>query len=285
MRGDVIYGRWPYVAATLAAGVFIVRFILAGPRLDALREEVAEARSVFAGTRTWRVGACLSLALHFAILAFPRAVLGWNSSALRLYLLEGTGFLVGATLIGAWTEVMWRHLTRKSPSTKSALADSFFLGVLFVALASGFLMQTAFRWASSWGAATLAPYVASLLRANPSIELVDQMPLVVRLHVISSFAALVLFPFSRASLLPVALLHRMLASALGPIGRALAWAETHVKGRAQAWIWTDDDTDPDIAPPDAWIPGRSGIVRSRAEAIEGLDHALSETFHESMQAR
>jgi nitrate reductase gamma subunit len=286
MTTDGFAGGWPYVAFGVAGAAFLVRLLTAARRFDVMQRDAAEARTIFAGTLAWCIAASFLLVTHVLLLALPRAILAWNAAPLRLYLLEGTSFLLGGIAVGAWVDVMWRHVTRPSSSAKSAVADSVFLGLLLVAIASGFLMQTLFRWASSWGAMTLAPYLGSLVHGHPREELVDEMPFLVRLHVISSFAALASFPFSRASLLLIAVFYSLFAPARRPIGHALAWLDARWKERIAPLIWAEDenrhDTDPDIAPP-AWTPGRSGIVLSPAAA---QDAGPRDTFDDAIdQAR
>ena len=120
MTTDDLLGSWPYVALVVACGVWVIRFALAGRRTAALGNDITEARAVFAGTRIWSVSACLLLATHVLLLAAPRAVLAWNAAPLRLYLLEGSGFLLGAVALGAWADAMWRHLTRRSTSATTS---------------------------------------------------------------------------------------------------------------------------------------------------------------------
>src|SRR5258708_16758186 len=167
MTTDGFAGSSAYLAFGVAGAAFLVRLLTAARRFDALRRDAAEAKTIFAGTRAWCVAGSLLLVTHVLLLALPRAIIAWNAAPLRLYFLEGTSFLLGGIAIGAWVDVMWRHVTRPSSSAKSAVADSVFLGLLLVAIASGFLMQTLFRWASSWGAMTLAPYLGSLAHAPP----------------------------------------------------------------------------------------------------------------------
>jgi nitrate reductase gamma subunit len=283
MTGDTLLARWPLAALVIALGGFAIRLLMARP-IDPRRSDVTEARAIFGGTRCWRVAAGLLLVTHVVMIAAPRAILTWNAVPLRLYLLEGSGFLLGGVAIGACCDVTWRHATRPSTSAKSAVADSVFLGLLLVALASGFFTQTLFRWASSWGAMTLAPYVGSVLRGAPREHLVDEMPFVVRLHVVSSFAVLAAFPFTRAALLSIVAVRRILRIASAPIGLALSSLERRCKERAAAFIWAEEDTDPEIVPPDSWVPGRSGISPAPSAIAREARHRGA--FHETIdQAR
>ena len=103
---------------------------------------------------------------------------------------------------------MWRHLGRSGGSVASQLADAGFLSVSFVALLSGVLTAVLYRWGSSWCTSTLTPYAWSVLRGSPAAALASGLPLLVRLHVFSSLAALAIIPLTRlAPLLMVPLHH------------------------------------------------------------------------------
>ena len=128
---------------------------------------------------------------------FPRVILWWNGSTSRLYLLEGAGFIVGSAALACWCALVWRHLGRSNRPLITELADTVFLALLFVGILSGVLTAVLYRWGSTWSAVTLAPYLASLVRAKPAAGLATQMPFLVRLHVFSAFAALAVLPLTR----------------------------------------------------------------------------------------
>ena len=282
MKTDVLFAVWPYVALSVFGGGLLVRYLVARRRIDDARAEVAQAKGVFAGGRAWRISLWLLLATHLLALLVPRAVLAWNGVPLRLYLLEGSGFFFGCLAVGGWAEVMWRHLVRPCASIKSAVGDAVLLGLLVVALLSGLFMQAVYRWGSSWGAATLTPYIVSVLRGSPATHLVDQMPFLVRLHVVSFFGVLAALPFSRLASLLIVALHGAIASVAAPIGRALRAAETRIGARASGWIWPEEDTDPDIMASDSWTPTQSGIIPSPVARISGRNAGDADTLYETV---
>jgi nitrate reductase gamma subunit len=161
-------------------------------------------------------------------------------------LLEAFGFAVGLLALGAWSLLMWRHLGTANGSLGMQVVDTVFLSALFVALVSGSLIAILYRWASSWSALTLTPYEMSLLSGRPVIALAADMPLLVRLHVISSFAVLALFPVSRLSVVLTIALRRgsrsilMAASGLvEPVRSLVNVAARRIK--PAVWIWPEED--------------------------------------------
>src|SRR5581483_8127459 len=100
--------------------------------VHAARLAFHHARVVFWGGRLMTVSIVLLLAGHLLGLLFPRAVLAWNSSSGRLYLLEGVAFVIGLGALAAWGRATWRHLGRTDASFIVEIADSVFLAMVFV---------------------------------------------------------------------------------------------------------------------------------------------------------
>jgi nitrate reductase gamma subunit len=282
MKADVLFGTWPYVAMVVSIVGLVVRHLFDRGRGAAAEREAAEARAVFGGGLVWRIALPFLFATHLLGLALPRAVLAWNQVPLRLYVLEGSGFLLGGLAVGAWADVMWKHSARRSTSLTSAVADAVLLGFLFVALVSGLFMQALFRWGSSWGAATLTPYIVSIFQGRPAVHLVEQMPFLVRLHVVSAFGVLAVLPFSRVTSILNVALRRALAPLAASAAHRLGAVESRIVDQAQRWIWPEEDTDPNFTAPDAWIPSRSGIVPSPGPRLSAVS-ADADDLHEPVR--
>jgi nitrate reductase gamma subunit len=283
MNAGVLFGTWPYLATAVAIGGLVARYFFDRTRTALMEREASEAKLVFGGGRVWRVSLMFLFATHMLGLAVPRAVLVWNSVPLRLYLLEGSGFLLGALAVGGGAELMWRHSTRRCASHVGAVADAVLLGLLLLSLASGVFIQGLYRWGSSWGAVTLTPYVISLLRGRPAVHLVEQMPFLVRLHVVSAFSVLGVIPFSRLSSIVIVGVRRAMAPVGAPVARGIGAMEARVRDWAGQWIWPEEDTDPNFTPPDAWVPSQSGIVPAPGRTLFVPSEADTDKIHEPLR--
>jgi len=239
-----LFFAWPYMALALLLVGIIVRYLLTRTQLDGLRAELMDARTVFGGTRTrtWYISLLLLALAHGVALLFPRFILSWNSSPLRLYLLEFSGFVLGIVALASFAKLLWRHAGRSNRSVLIEISDVVFLSLLFLGIASGLYLAVAYRWASSWGALILTPYVASLLRFSPATQLAAEMPFVVRLHLFTTFAALAVLPLTRLGAFLVQGLHFLferLARITGAMG-ATAGARLR-KYNPAAWLWPEED--------------------------------------------
>lgn len=242
MKTSFLFAAWPYMALSLLLVGIGVRYLLERRQMAAVKEEMSAAWAVFGGGKIWWASLALLFTAHFAGMLFPRGILWWNSSMNRLYLLESAGFIVGIAALVCWCALMWRHLKRSGRPAISELSDTVFLALLFVGILSGVLTAVLYRWGSTWGAMTLAPYLASIVRAKPAAGLATQMPFLVRLHVFSAFATLAVFPLTRLA----AFLIFALDWGLGLVGRPLsassraleAWVRKHSPA---AWLWPEED--------------------------------------------
>jgi nitrate reductase gamma subunit len=240
MKSTFLFREWPYVAVAVLAGGLALRYALMRRRLPPAPFELARAWAQFRGDRLWRASMLLLIAAHLIGICAPRAILAWDGVPWRLYLLESVGLLAGLAAVAAWGRLVWRHMGRGGGSFAAEIADSMLLSLLFVALASGVLTAMVYRWASSWSVATLTPYAISVLYGDPAAALVGNLPFLVQIHLVSSFAVLAVLPFTRLAPFPILALYRLATLARAP-GRALAQrAETWLRARDRmAWLWPE----------------------------------------------
>jgi nitrate reductase gamma subunit len=242
MMNSSFFVLWPYAAFAMLVAGTLLRYLMMWRRSPSLAGEVSEAWTVFRGNKLWRLTLVILLAGHLSGLLFPRAVLRWNSVPARLYAMEGLLFLAGCIAVLNGGVLIWKHLGRSSPSFFASVLDTAFLAFLMVGLVSGLGVAAVYRWGSSWGAMTLAPYVSSLLRGEPAVDLAAQMPFLARLHVLSSFAAIAVVPFTRLSTLLVGLIHGGITLASRPLSATSnavgAWLSKHNPGTL---FWPEED--------------------------------------------
>ena len=242
MNRNLLFFAWPYVATSLFLTGIVVRYLLERKNATAVKEEVSEAWAVFRGSRVWRVSVIVLLVGHAGALLFPQTLLAWNRIPERLYLLEAFALTAALLAAAGGAMLLWRYLGRSNRSAITELADTILIALLLVGIFSGLMMAILYRWASSWGALVLTPYIASLLRGKPAAELAVQMPFVVRLHVFSTFAAIAVLPLTRLAAFFIfainagmGLLARLISAAGHP---AEEWLRRH---NPAPWLWPEED--------------------------------------------
>jgi hypothetical protein len=154
----------------------------------------------------------------------------------------------------------------------SDIADLAFLAVLLVVVLTGLAEAELYRWGSSWAAAILSPYLGSLLQGQASTDLVEQMPLLVQLHVFSSFALCAILPFCRVALFPIAAAHWALGQAAAP-GALVSEIMQRALRSPASWIWPEDGSRDLAWEPRAHVHGHHGGTDGRVSE-PGVDDAI-----------
>ena len=186
----------PYVTGAAAFPACIVRCLLAARRDSfAIAKPAAEGHTRVSAIWRWAIG--IVVVAHVAALTFPEHVLRWNHDPIRMLLLESAGAAAGAVSLAALLAIG----ARCGPSARGRTSpwDVIAWTLLLIDLASGVGVAVAFRWASSWSAVTVAPYVQSLLRMEPAPALVARLPLLARVHIFCAFALAAVAPFTTAA--------------------------------------------------------------------------------------
>jgi len=194
---DFLFGVVPYMAATLAIVVTIVRWRRAPFTVSSLSSQLLESRKLYWGSISFHWGLTIILTGHLVALIVPRGFELWNGAPVRLYLLEITGLALGMwAAFGITVLIIRRHSDARIRRVTTAM-DHVVLLVIAAQIVTGVWIAIGYRWGSYWGTGVFVPYVRSLLWFQPEPEYVDPLPFVLQLHVFLFFVFLAIFPFSR----------------------------------------------------------------------------------------
>ena len=193
----LLFAVLPYVAIALFLVGSIERVRYHPETLTSDSSQFLENRQHFWAMVPFHYGILVVIAGHLLALAVPRAILGWNASALRLYVLEATGLAFGLLAVGGLVLAIVRRVSVPFVRTTTAASDWIVLAALLVQLASGVAVAIVYSWGSSWFAVVAAPYLWSLARLQPDIAAIASLPVVVKAHVLGAFLLVGVFPFSR----------------------------------------------------------------------------------------
>ena len=202
-----LFGALPYLALVLFFLVTAIRYRNTPFTYSSLSSQFLENRTHFWGLVPFHYGLLTVLLGHLVGFLVPRSVLAWNAVPLRLYILELSALIFGFLALIGFMISMWRRLTHSRIRTVTTPMDWVLNARLLFQLGSGVDVAIAYGWGSSWYAATATPYLWSIWKLNPEIALVTAMPLMVKLHIISAFAIIAVFPFTRLVHAIVAPLH------------------------------------------------------------------------------
>lgn len=187
----------PYVAFFTFFLVTVQRYRQRTFSYSSLSSQFLENKRHFWSLVPFHYGILVVLAGHIVAFLFPRELLLFNSRPLRLYILEVSALIFGLmTLIGLVASLA-RRATESKIRMVTGLSDWILYGLLLLQVASGIYVALFHPWGSSWFAASVSPYLWSLLKMNPDIASMAAMPLAVKLHVINAYLLIGFFPFTR----------------------------------------------------------------------------------------
>ncbi len=187
----------PYVAIFIFLLITIQRYTNRGFTYSSLSSQFLENKVHFWGMVPFHYGIITILTGHFIGFLIPKQVLAWNTSLLRLYFIEIVAFIGGIfTLIGL-INIMYRRMMDSRVKVVTTWVDWVVLGILLFQVISGLYNALFNSWGIHWFAASMAPYLWSILEFNPNISYVTPFPLMVKLHIISAYLLVLLFPFTR----------------------------------------------------------------------------------------
>jgi nitrate reductase gamma subunit len=240
MSDAALFAIAPYVAALMLVIGTLTRLSLGREPAPDLRP-----RSLFSGHRVSSIALLVLLASHAAMWTVPGLLLAWNQSVTRLVAFEIALFAFGLAAGVGLVAVINRSLRDQARRVPGHIVDIAFLGVLLVAIVSGLVMAARYRWASSWSAVTLTPYVRSLFALHPEVRLVA-MAYPIKLHVFSGIALVALLPFTSVMDLLLSPVHRLFDLFVSPVTSVLnrqarrfgEWVS--VSGRNLMWPEEED---------------------------------------------
>ncbi len=193
----LLFAVLPYVALALFVLITIRRYRSEPYSYTSKSSQFLENRRHFWGMVPFHYGLILILFGHLAALVIPDTILAWNSTPWRLYLLEFTGYLLAVLTVFGLIALAVRRLSGGKLSGMTGKLDWIVFGLLFVQIVSGIWIAVGYRWGSSWFAVSMTPYLRSLFTLQPDVRLVAAFPHVVKLHIVTAFMLIGLFPFTR----------------------------------------------------------------------------------------
>jgi nitrate reductase gamma subunit len=197
MTDLILFGIFPYVAAALAIAVGLYRYF--GDRFSwsSHSSQFLESRVLYWGSVPWHYAILVILLAHLLAFLFPAAWGVLLGRPLRLYLLEVTGMALGVATVIALLLLILRRASSDRLGAVTSVIDWVVLAVLLVQVATGVYIAFTLRWGGVWYLHTATPWLWSLLRFDPQVQYLAVLPAMVKVHVVSAFFLLAIFPFSR----------------------------------------------------------------------------------------
>jgi nitrate reductase gamma subunit len=183
---NLFFGYGPYVALLVCAVGLGLRLPAAWPRMmEAWRGPWQS------GALAVAVGAGIVSLNHLLGLLFRESMRAFYASPPRLFAFEAVSLIGGMLLAWGLIQLATRFVR---PGEASRGLQGFYLLLLFQ-VAQGVALAVGKRWGALWSLDLTVPYLRSLLTLSPDVALLEQAPLMVRLHVLAGFMVVAVAPF------------------------------------------------------------------------------------------
>jgi nitrate reductase gamma subunit len=193
----IFFAVLPYLAFFSFFLVTIQRYREQSFTYSSLSSQFLENQSHFWGMVPFHYGILAVLAGHIMAFLFPRNLLLWNSVPIRLYILEISALIFALlSMIGLILLLIRRFRNDKIKNITSPVDWILFILIL-LQIISGIYVAIFHRWGSSWFAASMTPYLLSLIKFNPDLNYIIGMPFMVKFHIVNAYALIGFFPFTR----------------------------------------------------------------------------------------
>ncbi len=197
MADLILFGVFPYVAMALAIGVGIYRYTIDRYSWSSQSSQFLESKALFWGSIPWHYAILLILIAHFLAFLVPA---GWGAllgSPARLVFLEITGMALGITTMIALVILIFRRVINPRVNAVTNRIDWLLLAALLLQVGTGVYIAISLRWGGVWYVHTVSPWLWSLVKLDPQISYLANMPWIVQLHAVNAFLLVAIFPFSR----------------------------------------------------------------------------------------
>ncbi len=194
---DLLFGVFPYVAFFVMLVVTIIRWRVHPFTVSSLSSQLLESRRLYWGTIPFHWGLVLILTGHVFALLIPSGFEIWNGEPARLYALEATGLALAIWSAFGIGVLVFRRLSVPRVRAVTSPMDLVVLGILVVQILSGIWIAVGYRWGSYWGTSVFVPYVRSLITFQPEPAYVEALPNVLKLHALTFWVFVAVFPFTR----------------------------------------------------------------------------------------
>jgi len=193
----LLFAIVPYMALFMFFTGTIQRYRQRTFSYSSLSSQFLENERHFWSLVPFHYGILVVIAGHIVAFLFPHELLAFNSKPIRLYILEVTALVFGLlTVIGLVASII-RRVTEPKVRGLTTVSDWILYGSLMIQVSSGVYTAVFHPWGSSWFAASVTPYLWSLLKLNPDVSAIAVMPWGVKLHIINAYVMIGFFPFTR----------------------------------------------------------------------------------------
>ena len=193
---ELAFTVFPYLCLTLFIVGHAYRYLIDRYSWNARSSEFLEKRFLFYGSVLFHWGILLTLVGHAGGMLIPQSVfdfLGINSKA-HLSIAYWSGLAVGITAFAGSFLLLWRRLSNSRIKAAGTVNDVITISGLLIVIAIGLYNVIFGHYNVLY---TVAPWIREIVTFTPDPNLMLDVPISYKLHILSALGLLAFSPFSR----------------------------------------------------------------------------------------
>ncbi len=189
-----LFGVFPYLAVSVTVVGAVRRFRTMRYTVTTSSSQMLESRLQYWGSVSWHYAILLVLLAHLVAILLPGIMTAALSSPGRLLAIEVTGLALGLTAAWGLAVLAIRRFTLRGETT---WLDWAVMALLLLQVGTGVYTAVSARWGYAWFPHVATPWLASLVRLSPRVDLVSGMPWPFQVHALNAFVLVALVPYTR----------------------------------------------------------------------------------------
>ncbi|CAN5639311.1 hypothetical protein BH10CYA1_BH10CYA1_13500 [soil metagenome] len=197
MTDLVLFVALPYLAIFACVFGSIYRIRTQPMTYSALSSQFLESQGLMWGSLPWHIGILLILLGHLIAFLLPALWQSLMVHSLVLAIVESIGLGMSILCMLGLVVLAVRRITSAKIQAVTSTMDLVVLVLLLAQVGLGLATAAMYRWGALWCSATTTPYVWSIITFKPDISYVQDMPWIVKAHIICAWLFILVIPFSR----------------------------------------------------------------------------------------
>lgn len=201
MTGLFWWVVYPYIALTVMILGLLYRFAFRQASWAAPSTEIFERKWLRIGSTVFHYGIIFAFIGHVMGVLIPRSVyhaMGVSDETYHVFAIVGGG-LAGIMVVLGLVVLLIRKLMNRRVRAHAGFADYFAVILLLIVAANGTYMTIVYNTTvvAYEYRTTIGPWFRSLLAFRPDYHLMDTVPLLFQMHVITAFLLFASIPFTK----------------------------------------------------------------------------------------
>lgn len=197
MIESFLFVALPYLAVVICVGGTIIRIRSAPFTYSSLSSQFLERKSLLWGSVPWHIGIMLVFLGHAIAFMCPGLWQALMSQKELLLATEVVGMAAGTVCFVGLVVLLIRRLVSPKIQAVTSIMDLVVLALLLAQVGLGLATALHYKYGAAWISGTASPYLWSLFTLQPDLASIEDLPHVVKAHIVGGYLIMLVIPFSR----------------------------------------------------------------------------------------